>query len=290
MPLGYSSFVTPTGNVPPTFSKGRYSASFSNTATFTCGQGETCAVGAYRQFVMGSFAANGSPLLHILCGSVLLSSFVYQEDGCPPNGSSCAGCTAYGYRACAMSDGGYSNPDQATGSDFWMTDAPGFTNVQAGVQYTINLSFQGKLINTTNSGVLASQTWTVSGSGTLASAPAAELVGLSAGDKIVEADLTYNLISHAPEIQVVIRRPPSAAPLSPEALGIALTDADNNAVKSLGAPKGYEIGNRAGSTATLVYTLADDARIPELASLTARPDKRLRSAAPQVIVLPVKRR
>lgn len=301
MALGYSSFVTPTTNLVPTFGGGRYSASFRNTATFTCGQGETCAAGAYRQYVMGSFTANGSQLSHVLCGSVLLSTAVYYEDGCPPNGSNCAGCTAYGYRACTMTNDGYTNPDQANGSDFWMTDAPGFNNVKTGTLYAINLSFQGKLVNTTNNAVLATQTWTVSGSATagvmLAAvptaadvAPIADQVGLGAGDKIVGADLTYNLISRAPELQVTVRRPSTAASLSPEALEIALTDGDNNAVIPLGAPEVYEIGNRAGSTATLVYSLADDGPLPELASLTARSDGRLRAAASQVTVLPVRRR
>lgn len=302
MAIGYSSFVTPTSNITPTFDGGRYAGSFRNTATFTCGSGETCAAGAYRQYVMGSFSANGSQLAHVLCGSVVLSTAAYYEDGCPPNGSSCAGCTAYGYRACTMTNDGYTNPDQATGSDFWMTDAPGINNVKAGTLYAINLSFQGKLINTTNSSVLVTRTWTVSGSATAGATLAAgstdfapqppdpETVGLASSDKIVGVDLTYNVLTHAPELQVIIRRPAGSAPLSHEALEVALTDANGGAVSPLGGPEVYEIGNRAGATTTLVYGLADDAPLPELASLTASLDGRLRNAESQVTVLPVKRR
>nr|WP_295105383.1 hypothetical protein [uncultured Caulobacter sp.] len=302
MAIGYSSFVTPTANVTPIFNGGRYAGSFSNTATFTCGSGETCAAGAYRQYVMGSFTANGSPLRHVLCGAIVLSTSVYYEDGCPPNGASCAGCTAYGYRACTMTHDRYTNPNQATGADFWMTDAPGFNNVRAGTSYAIDLFFQGKLINATNNSVLVTQTWTVNGSATAGGALAAAAsdstsssttlkeVGLSSDDQIISADLAYNLITGSAELQVLIRRPVDSAPLSADALQVATPDADENAIPLVGVPEVYEIGNRAGVTTTLVYGLADGAALPELVSLTARPNERLRNATPHVTVLPVKRR
>ncbi|MFZ0268744.1 hypothetical protein [Caulobacter sp.] len=301
MTLGYSSFVTPTTNVVPAFSGGGYFGAFGNTATFTCAPSENCAAGAYRQYVKGAFSANGSPVTHVLCGSIVLSTITYLEDGCPPAGANCAGCTAYGYRACTMTNDGYTNPDQATGADFWMTDAPGFTHVTSGTAYVINLSFQGSLINTTTNGVLVSKNWTVNGAATApAPAPAPTPVSNAAlsarpaavglrQDKIFSVDLTRNLISGLPEVHVVIRRAASDAPLSPEAVEIALTDALGRAVPTLGQPIVHEVSSRAGLTATVVHTLPDLGDPPELASLTVPTDGRLRGEA-QVTVLPVRLR
>lgn len=290
MALGYSSFVTPTGNLTPTFSGNRYAASFTNTAVFTCGSGETCAAGAYRQWVRGSFAVNGSPLTHILCGSVVLSAVTYREDGCPPSGSSCAGCTAYGYRAC---DWGYTNPDRFTGSDYTMYDAPGFNNVTARNTYAVDLSFVGKLINTVANTDLVSRTWTVIGTGsTLAASlttPGTDVaslersppeIGLTDKDRLFSVDTTENLDTGAPELHVVIQRPFDSAPLSPKALTVALSDTQSNAVEfPPGTPEVYEVGSRAGVTTTLVYKLPEDAPVPTLATVTAAPEDEQRSVA-----------
>jgi len=279
MAIGYSSFVTPSGNLTPTFGGNRYAASFTNTAVFTCGPGETCAAGVYRQWVRGSFAINGSAVTHILCGSVVLSAIDYREDGCPPSGSSCAGCTAYGYRTC---DWGYTNPDRFTGSNYTMYDAPGFNNVRPRDNYTVDLSFVGKLINTSNNTDLVVRTWTVIGNGSLLAATRATPgtsgaleqippeIGLTDKDRLFSVDMTENLDTGAPELHVVIQRPVDSAPLSPKALTVALSDAGRNAVDfPLGVPKVYEVGSRSGVTTTLVYELPDDAPLPKLATVTA---------------------
>jgi hypothetical protein len=274
MAIGYSSFVTPTGNLTPTFGGNRYAASFTNTAVFTCGPGETCAAGVYRQWVKGSFVINGSRVTHVLCGSVVLSAAEYREDGCPPSGSSCAGCTAYGYRTC---DWGYTNPDRFTGSNYTMNDAPGFNNVRARDNYTVDLSFVGKLINTSNNTDLVSRTWTVIGSGSSLAASlttpgmnvASLEVGLTDNDRLFSVDMTENLDTGAPELHVVIQRPFDSAPLSPEALTIALPDAEGHAGDfPLGVPKVYEVGGRSGVTTSLVYALPEDAPVPTLATVT----------------------
>ncbi|PHY17514.1 hypothetical protein [Caulobacter sp. BP25] len=285
MAIGYSSFDTPTSNVVPTWTGGRFAAEFSNTAVFTCGPDETCADGVYRQTVKGEFLVNGSPLTHVLCGPVVLSPTDYEEDGCPPAGDNCDFCTAYGYRQCAMTNDRYTNPDQATGSDFSMEDAPGFNAPLNPLNnYTINLSFEGMLFDIGAGNVLATQTWTVVGSSlstpTLAATqgedlvPAqatAEEIGLASTDKLFRVEHTRNRLTGALELHLVIQRAVGSAPLSSKALSVALFDADKEPmIAALGEPSGvYEIGSRSGVTTNVVYKLPPTAPVATWAAVTA---------------------
>lgn len=267
MVLGYSAFNTPPGNVAPAFANGNYTATFSNTATFTHGDGETCAAGEYRQNVKGTLSVNGSPLTFYLCGSSgpTLSPTVFQQDGCSP-----PGCTAYGYRACAAVVGqNQYTPTQATGCNYVMLDVPGFRNVTPGYTYTMAVTFQGLLVNTTTGATLVTRTWTVNGTGV---APASEVVqsseGLQVDDRVLWVDLTQNLISNAREVHVVIQRSAGLARLNAEGLKVTLNDENGHAVATVGKPDVHEFGDINGSTVSIVYTLASDAPVPKTAMLT----------------------
>lgn len=294
MALSYSSFNTPAGNLAPTFNGGNFTATFNNTATFTCGQGETCAAGEYRQYVKGALSAGGSSVPLTLCAALGTTlSNVYQEDGCP-SGT----CTAYGHRSCPTGPLDNYTPSQATGGAFSMSDTPGFYHVTAGTAYTVAYEFQGDLINTTNSAVLATRTWTVNGSGAApalnkamvaaASTATGAPVGLRTGDKLVSADLTRNLVTGAREVQLVITRTAFEAPLSPNAVSLILKGEDGGVIATRGAPVVHEVGHKGGTTAVIVHTLADAAPTPshaEISVLDTKPSRGLSS--PHVTVLPV---
>ncbi len=277
MPLNYSSFITPVGNLAPTLNGSTFTAPFTNTATFTNDSSVNCSSGEYRQYVMGAFMVNGSVITHVLCGSTVMSSNVYQEDGCP-SGS----CTAYGHRSCPPSDlDKYMTgqvTDQATGCGFTMTDAPGFTNVSAQNSYTVNLSFQGSLIDMSNATTLVTRSWTVSGvlaatSPAVSSSAATSgkgrcgCSGLQDGDRIVAVHAARNLISHELEAHVVVTRPRHQPPLADDALALRLKDRHGHPI-AIGDPEVHEVvcGDRA--TASFVHRIRD-ARRPVKAEVGA---------------------
>lgn len=252
MAIGYSSFVTPAGNVPPAINGSYFNAQFNNTAVFTNSDGGSCAAGEYRQQVMGSFEANGSVLTHVLCGAIYLSPVIYQEDGCP-SGS----CTAYGHRTCpAAHDNQYTNPNQATGADYEMEDRPGFSNIAGGVRYRINLSFKGSLINTANATELVTRSWSVQGE-TVAptTLKSTATTSLTAGaDKVVAVHFARNLETGLGEVHVVITRPPQSPALSASAISLKLHDADGTEVSTVAAQV-YEVSALGRTTASIVFTL-----------------------------------
>ncbi len=144
---------------------GRY---FDMKATFASTNGGDCSCGEYRQFVKGSFLANGTRLVHNLSsdGSRPLRANLFREDGSRADG------TLYGYRN-SPSSGSNFLPDQAGGCDFEGNDEPAFRGLNPAVSYEMDLSFYGKLIDTCNANTeLDRSDWQVKG--TLpASTPAA---------------------------------------------------------------------------------------------------------------------
>lgn len=262
MPLAYTSFVPPNGNVPPAAHGADFNAPFTATATFS---GGNCAVGEYRQYVKGTFKVDGSVLDHVLCGQVHMSADVFLEDGCP-NGS----CTAYGHRTCPQHPYDQFLPQRATGCDFSMSDAPGFSNVTRGKTYSLDLAFQGKLIDTSRGGaVLVSKDWTTTGSQLVAETTASQPpVSLAANDKIVGAHHKQNVESGAMELHIVVARPAGLPPLDVSGMTLSLTDAAGHSIKPPSAPPSvYEVGSKRRSTVSIVYTLAAGAAPPARAQL-----------------------
>jgi hypothetical protein len=239
-----------------------FNSSFGATATFS---GGNCTPGEYRQYVKGTFKVNGATLDHILCGSVRLLETVFQEDGCP-SGS----CTAYGHRSCPQDAiDQYAAPDRATGCQFSMSDAPGFRNITPGKTYNLELSFEGKLIDTSRgNAVLVSGGWTTSGSTTVPETVAtAKAVGLAATDRIIGVHRARNAESGADELHIVIIRKAGQPPLDPAAVPLMLVDDAGGRLAPSQPPSVHEVGGRARSTVSIVYALDPDAAPPANAEL-----------------------
>lgn len=260
MPVSVKSFTPPTGNTAPALSSNgaNFTATFVGNAEF---DGAPCANGEYRQYVMGQFKAGGSVLTHYLCPGDALSSIVYKEDGCP------ASCTAYGHRNCpAVWDNQYT-PAQSTGCKYSMSDSPGFSNVQPSTTYSIELYFKGELIDVTApSPPLISKAWTVIGQTTTPAKKLADTTtslagGLQAGDRIVGAHLSKNLDDGSSEVHLVVIRPSGAPALDAAQVPIEIKDGAGQRVRIAGSVA-HEITGKGRSTATLVYTLKQNARTP----------------------------
>jgi hypothetical protein len=162
MPLTGAFTNVPNGNVVPVIQNNRFEGAFRVGATFVAAAGGTCAPGEYRQYVQGQFTVDGVAAVHVLCGAIVLSTALSQEDGCPPPNNP---TTAYGYRVASGPKSLYT-PGAATGCTFASEDEPGFGNLPASAGRTlgIDLSFRGVLIDTANPGVpLAQAAWTVRG-------------------------------------------------------------------------------------------------------------------------------
>jgi hypothetical protein len=261
--LGYSTFDTPTGNVPPTDPGDNFFAAYNIMAVFTNSAGTSCANGEYRQLVKGQFSVDGTVISHVLCGSTIMSTDVWREDGCPPTA-----CSAYGHRACPpRAWSAYTNPDQATGSQYAAYDQPGFRNIQPGNTYTIDLQFLGQLVDTSSGATLASRTWSVSGQLT---APTVALVdaplGLQPDDRLVGVRLGRNLANEGLEVHVVIARPHGAPRLDPHAVKVTLVDAEGQPVTAA-EPVTHEVGGQRGLTATLLHRLLPGQATPVKATL-----------------------
>lgn len=178
MPLTGQFTSIPSGTLVPTLSGNKLSAPFDMKAKFD-NSGGSCADGEYRQYVMGTFTANGRTVPHVLCGSVMLSPTELREDGCPPTV-----CTAYGYRACSATSMNQYKPSQATGCTYEGKDAPGIA-ASPGTKVAMDLTFRGQLINKSTGAVLATANWKVIGEATI---PKTELTtyhlpGFAAGEK-----------------------------------------------------------------------------------------------------------
>jgi uncharacterized repeat protein (TIGR01451 family) len=261
--LGYSVFNTPVGNVAPSDQGDDFIAAYSIMAIFTNSAGPNCANGEYRQMVKGQFSVDGSIIMHSLCGSTVLSSTLWQEDGCPPGT-----CTAYGYRACpASASNMYSNPDQATGSQYAAYDQPGFHNIRPGYTYSIALQFQGQLVDTAVGATLATQSWSVEGQ---LAAPTVDLVdplqGLQPSDRLVGVRLARNLANGGLEVHVLIARVHGSPQLDPNAVKVALVDVGGRPVTAA-EPVAHEVGGQRGTTATLLHRLLPGQATPVKATL-----------------------
>jgi hypothetical protein len=155
----------PSGNLPPSFTGGRFGARFDMNATFETPIPCTCVSGEYRQFVRGSFKAKGATLVHPLCGSNL-SPTAWQED-CGIFGGT---TYKYGYHSLPFATSRFSNPDQATGCTFTGSDFPAINSgaFTTGDVLELDLEFQGKLVDASaGDRELTSSTWSVKGTGTV---------------------------------------------------------------------------------------------------------------------------
>ena len=153
----------PSGNLTPTWmaSENLFAAPFNMEATFApAGAGCDCHRGEYRQYVKGYLKVAGTKLKHQLHERELDSS--YQEDYWKQGGT----WYHYGYRNQQFATSKFDNPDQATGCNFHGYDLPRVRG-SSGDALEINLGFKAELIDTQNPGrPLASQEWTVNGTGT----------------------------------------------------------------------------------------------------------------------------
>jgi len=142
-------------------SEGKFAAPFRMEASFApSGEGCDCHWGEYRQYVKGYLKTNGATYVHQLHARTLDSS--YQEDYWNQGGT----WYHYGYRNQRFGTSYFDNPDQATGCDFHGYDLPRISG-SSGDTLEINLGFKGQLIDTRDPAhPLASQEWTVSGTGT----------------------------------------------------------------------------------------------------------------------------
>jgi hypothetical protein len=255
MPVNVVAYTPPNGNIAPVLNGARFCANFSTTAQFG---GAPLANGEYRQYVMGTFVANGSTLTHYLCSGDPMLANAYKEDGC------LATCTAYGHRSCPSDPIDRYTPQQADGPNFAMSDAPGFNNVRPGVTYAINLTFKGDLIDTSTpqAAPMRTSSWTVNGqvttqATTTTTRPSPQ--GLQSSDKVVSAHFSLNLESKAREVHVVVSRLPDQPAIEPEQLPFTLTT-DSEVAVTHAEVNVYEIADKFGATANIVYAL--DAKQP----------------------------
>ncbi len=151
----------PSGTLVPTFTATKLGTSFSMVGEFTAPIPCPCARGEYRQYVRGTFTANGNPVAHQLGPGVPMSATTFQLDG---NSTT---ANYFGRRDFRTSYTKFTNPDQATGCRYEGSDIPGLS-AGTGTALGINLDFRGELIDTANPGTaLATATWSVVGSGTV---------------------------------------------------------------------------------------------------------------------------
>lgn len=152
--------VPPPATLVATLNGSRLEAPFKIRATFDNAIPCTCANGEYRQYVRGSFTAGGNPVTHMLGPGRPLDPTTFQEDG------DVAAGTAYGYHSSPGTKSRFL-PDQAGGCNFESEDEPGITSA-SGTVVTMNLDFQGDLIDTTAGGAaIASASWSVGGTATI---------------------------------------------------------------------------------------------------------------------------
>lgn len=136
--------------------------SFKMEADFTnTGQGQ-CSCCEYRQDVKGyaKYRPVGGAWITIskpLNNGVIMEENTFHEDG--TGGVN----TAFGHRGFAAApDDIYRSPDRATGCEYRGTDFPGLSGLSAGMQFDINLTFRGRIIDVCNGdAILGERTWTV---------------------------------------------------------------------------------------------------------------------------------
>lgn len=143
------------------------------------GPGCTCSCCEYRQFIRGTFTANGTNVVLLLpnpAGGAPLKclprpaagapSDNFREDGLvsPPAGVN----VHYGHRSEGSTDTTDTYlPDRATGCQYRGNDFPGLT-ASTGTTVAVDLDFRGQAIDTCNASACVQQNeWTVTCSGTL---------------------------------------------------------------------------------------------------------------------------
>jgi hypothetical protein len=169
-----ASFITPTGNVAPVLSGNDFVGRFNVTAQFAATEGDSCGFVEYRQFIKGEMRIGGVIFRKPVGIGHVLSNTEFQEDGVPypgipenitdPNLNSAHGYRAYGDETPSEpSRHEKYSPNAAVGCYYEMDDAPGFYGVVVGRRHSLNLTFQGVLIDTRSNMQLANKTWTVVG-------------------------------------------------------------------------------------------------------------------------------
>ncbi len=143
------------------------------------GAGCVCSCGEYRQFVRGTFTANGTAIVLLLpnpAGGAPLkllprpaagaASDNFLEDGLasPSSGMN----VHYGHRSEGSTDTTDTYlPDRGTGCQYRGYDFPGLT-AAVGTAITVDLDFRGQAVDTCNAAACVQQNeWTVTCSGTL---------------------------------------------------------------------------------------------------------------------------
>ncbi len=260
------TFNTPASPLTPVQSGTSYTAPFTVSATFQPDTpGGSCAALSYRQSVSGTIKVDNVAMPFYLCAATgtLLDPTTPREDGCPPSGSNCTGCTAYGYRQCNMTNDRYWNPDQATGADFQMTDAPGFSNVEPGHTYELDVTFVGDI---NGASPASTATWTVTGSLTTSPSTATPTVTMSCNHDETPLGLHEAQDDKGRKhVIVAIARRPGAPALHPSAIQLDLTDKAGQVIR-LGPPNVHEVSNARRAIAYVVYPLQEDAQ-PEKGSI-----------------------
>jgi hypothetical protein len=150
----------PSGAVSATLSGAKLGAAFTMIGDFAPRIPCDCSCGEYRQYIRGTFTANGRSLTHSLGGGRTLHPTTFQEDG------DVAAGTAYGHRSSLGTKSKFT-PDQMGGCRFEGADEPGVSG-GSGARLAMNLDFRADLIDTCRSNMmLASSSWNVSGSATV---------------------------------------------------------------------------------------------------------------------------
>ncbi len=156
-----ATFATvPSGTITAALNGSKLEGPFQIRADFTRPIPCNCSCGEYRQYVRGTFTANGRPVTHRLGPGRVLHPTNFQEDGDVSLG------TVYGHRSVRGTKSRFT-PDQAGGCRFEGEDEPGISS-SSGTRVAMNLGFRGDLIDTCRgNAVLTSSSWSVVGSATI---------------------------------------------------------------------------------------------------------------------------
>jgi hypothetical protein len=160
--LASASFATvPSGTINAALNGSRLEGPFQIRADFATPIPCNCSCGEYRQYVRGTFTADGQPVTHQLGGGRTLHPTRFQEDG------DLAAGTAYGYRSSPGTKSRF-KPDQAGGCRFEGDDEPGISS-DSGTRVSMSLDFRGELVDTCKFPMptTASASWSVAGSATI---------------------------------------------------------------------------------------------------------------------------
>lgn len=129
-----------------------------------------CSCCEYRQFVKGEFKIDGQMVEHLLGPGEQLEKNTFHED-CKrkPHAQENA---CYGHRSdpnnsVGCTDDAYTTPhNRAIGCNYVGVDSPHLSNWPTGSTYSLNLDFEGKILDVCNGTTLRTATWSVNCSGT----------------------------------------------------------------------------------------------------------------------------